>query len=101
MRTEPRFWQVAALLGLAGFAAGLGLCWWMDNNIVEFRVTMEVDKGNYVELFYNERYDEPKRLALVPGQIQDYRFMGLPSTVSMLRLDPTNARDAVIKIHMP
>ena len=62
-------------------------------------VDAEVEKGNTIELFHNERWGAGASQAIVPGVRTAYRFDGLPRRLSSLRVDPTDLPEARIRIY--
>jgi hypothetical protein len=89
-------WRALAL-ALTAVTGGLGAEQLLVSRDVVVVVDAEVEGGSTIELFHNELWDSSNRLPIQDGR-HLYRFDGLPSRLWSLRLDPTDAPAARVRI---
>src|SRR4051812_8397424 len=85
-------------LGFIALGFGLGSAYRGLDARTTLVIDLEADKGTTVELFYNELWTSSVRLQLKPGRTA-YRFEGLPRRLFELRIDPTDADAAHVRVH--
>lgn len=85
------------LLMFLGGAALSFTRYYFDEVTLEFDA--EIDRGNYMELYFNERWPDYIVQDVLPGVRNSYVFHGLPSKLFALRLDPTNVAQARVRIY--
>jgi len=66
---------------------------------VDLEADMQVSDGRIVEAYINDVTADPARLNVVRDRRWTYRFVGIPPTLTFLRLDPTEAPGARISIY--
>lgn len=92
----------AAWFAALATAAGAGTVY-LQQKGADMTTAIEVDmlasRGNFVEVYLNGNGREPKRLPLVLNERHIYRFEDLPTSITLVRLDPTNANDARIVLY--
>ena len=86
-------------IAVVGFCVGLFLRSSIPFQSIDLSIDMEVDKGIAIEVYVNGKATPVSRLSLNPGQRQVYRFSGMPEIIKQIRIDPTDAPQANIKIY--
>jgi hypothetical protein len=66
---------------------------------VRVDVELAVSAGTTIEVFVNDLTRPPLRQPLVPGERRTYSFGGIVEDIAMLRLDPTDAADAIVDVY--
>jgi hypothetical protein len=95
-RTVTRF--VAPFVLAAVVWAGVLRLGDLPDNHLSVSADLDVSEGAVAALFLNEFREEPVMVQVTPGR-RTYRFSGIFETVRVLRLDPTDAGDADIRLY--
>ena len=86
-------------IAVVGFCAGLFLRDSIPFESIDLSIDMEVDKGSCAEVYINGKASPVYRRSLIPGRRHVYRFSGIPEIIKHIRIDPTDAPRANIKIY--
>lgn len=92
---RPRWRGIA--LALTALVGGVGVEELVVRGEVVMVVDAEIDGGATVELFHNDLWESSQRVPVQAGRHQ-YRFDDLPTRLWSVRLDPTDAAGARIRI---
>lgn len=91
-------WFLASL-AVAGFTLTVYLGRLSAQSRVDLEADIHVSAGQFVEARANDPNLPPYRLPVVPNERRIYRFEGIPTNLTHLRIDPTETPDAHITIY--
>jgi len=88
-------------LGSVGILAFLGTvyCGKLSLSSVYLEADMQVSGGQYLGVYINDLKVAPRQLPIVPNIRRVYRVEHIPTTLTYLRIDPTNIASTRVSIY--